>query len=169
MYGAQIPANQPTGDVLMVRLVDLDELSRQMMIDFDCPTMEGRPWVKGRPLAERRVAIVSTAGLERRDDPPFHLGSSDYRVIPGDVQGGDLVMTHSSINFDRSGFHEDINVAFPIDRLRELAADGTIGSIGDFHYTFMGVTHPDDTRDSAIVVAGLLKDDNVDSVILAGV
>jgi D-proline reductase (dithiol) PrdB len=153
----------------MVRLSDLNELNRKMMIEFDCPTMDGRPWVSGPPLDQRRVAIVSSAGLQRRDDPPFHLGASDYRVVPGDVQGGDLVMSHSSINFDRSGFHEDINVAFPIDRLRELAADGTIGSVADFHYTFMGVTHPEQMKESARVVAGLLKDDNVDSVILTGV
>ena len=52
-------------------------------------------------------------------------------------------MTHASINFDRNGFQEDVNVAFPIDRLRELEADGTIGSTGDFHYAFMGATHPE--------------------------
>ena len=153
----------------MVRLSDLNELSRKFMIEFDCPTMDGRPWVEGPPLGERRVAIVSSAGLQRRDDPPFHLGASDYRVIPGDVEGGDLVMNHSSINFDRSGFHEDINVAFPIDRLRELAADGTIGSAADYHYTFMGVTHPDDMVASARTVAALLQDDGVDSVLLTGV
>ena len=153
----------------MARLSDLDDLTRNFMIEFDCPTMDGRPWVDGPPLDERRIAIVTSAGLQRRDDPPFHLGATDYRVIPGDVQGGDLVMTHASINFDRSGFHEDINVAFPIDRLHELAADGTIGSVADYHYAFMGVTHPDDTKASAQTVASLLKDDNVDSVILTGV
>ena len=49
-------------------------------------------------------------------------------------------MSHISVNYDRSGFQEDINVVFPIDRLRELEADGTIGSISDFHYSFMGAS-----------------------------
>ena len=153
----------------MVRLSDLPEISRQFLIDFDCPEMGGRPWADGPPLAERRVAIVTTAGLLRRGDPPFHLGSGRYRVIPGDTAGGDLVMTHASINFDRSGFQEDVNVAFPIDRLRELEADGTIGSTGEYHYAFMGATHPEQMAPAAEKVAGLLKDDGVDSVLLVGV
>ena len=153
----------------MVRLSDLPEVSRQLLIDFDCPVMDGRPWTGGPPLAERRIAIVTTAGLQRRGDPAFHLGAGGYRVIPGDTTGGDLVMTHASINFDRSGFQEDVNVAFPIDRLRELEADGAIGSAGDYHYAFMGATHPDQMAPAAEKVAGLLRDDGVDSVLLVGV
>ena len=153
----------------MVRLSDLPEVSRQFLIDFDCPEMDGRPWADGPPLAQRRVAIVTTAGLQRRGDPPFHLGAGSYRVIPGDTAGGDLVMTHASINFDRSGFQEDVNVAFPIDRLRELESDRTIGSAGAYHYAFMGATHPEQLAPAAEKVAGLLKGDGVDSVLLVGV
>ena len=153
----------------MVRLSDLPDISRQFLIDFDCPVMEGRPWTGGPPLAERRIAIVTTAGLQRRGDPPFHLGAGSYRVIPDDTAGDDLVMTHASINFDRSGFQEDVNVAFPIDRLHELEADSIIGSTGDYHYAFMGVTHPEQMAPAAERVAGLLKDDGVDSVLLIGV
>ena len=153
----------------MVRLSDLPDISRQFLIDFDCPVMEGRPWVGGPPLSERRIAIITTAGLQRRGDPPFHLGAAGYRVIPGDTEGGDLVMTHASINFDRSGFQEDVNVAFPIDRLRELEANGTVGSTGAYHYAFMGVTHPEQMTPAAEKVASLLKDDGVDSVLLVGV
>ena len=153
----------------MVRLSQLPEASRDFLINFDCPTMDGRAFVTGDPLAQRRVAIVTTAGLQRRDDPAFHLGSADFRVIPGEVKGGDLVMSHASINFDRSGFQEDVNVAFPVDRLRELEDRGTIGSVARYHYSFMGVTHPEQMKPAAGEVARLLKDDNVDSVVLCGV
>jgi D-proline reductase (dithiol) PrdB len=131
--------------------------------------MDASPWVAGPKLSERRVAIVTTAGLQRRDDPAFHVGSSDYRVLPGEIQGGDLVMGHASINFDRSGFQEDINVVFPIDRLREFEAKGLIGSMASNHYTFMGVTHPAQMQASAEKVAEMLLADNVDSVVLCGV
>ena len=47
-------------------------------------------------------------------------------------------MSHTSVNFDRAGFAEDVNVVFPIDRFRELEASGTIGSMADVHYSFMG-------------------------------
>jgi D-proline reductase (dithiol) PrdB len=54
----------------------------------------------------------------------------------------DLVMSHTSTNFDRTGFQQDWNVVFPLDRLRELTDQGLIGSIADFHYSFMGATDP---------------------------
>jgi len=56
------------------------------------------------------VAIVSTAGLHRRGDSVFAPGASDYRIIPGDPAPTDLVMSHVSVNFDRSGFQQDVNV-----------------------------------------------------------
>ncbi|KAG1648710.1 Leukotoxin [Nymphon striatum] len=52
--------------------------------------VEAAPWISPKPLAESVVAIVSTAGLHRRSDPPFKAGAVDYRVIPGDVDFADL-------------------------------------------------------------------------------
>ncbi len=49
-------------------------------------------------------------------------------------------MSHISVNFDRTGFQEDLNVAFPLERLRELHKDGVVGSIADLHYSFMGAS-----------------------------
>ena len=47
-------------------------------------------------------------------------------------------MTHASVNHDRSGFQEDINVVFPIDRFKELESEGVIGRLADVNYSFMG-------------------------------
>ena len=111
----------------MVRLDELSEAERKFHEGDSCPTFETQPWVEGPPLARRRVAIVSTAGLHRRGDRPFTFDAGDgYRIIPGDVAANDLVMTHVSANFDRSGFQQDWNVVFPVDRLRELAEEGII-------------------------------------------
>lgn len=65
-----------------------------------------------------------------------------YRVIPGDTPSDALTMTHSSVHFDRTGFREDVNVVFPIDRLHELANEGVIGSVADYHYSLMGAGWP---------------------------
>ena len=81
----------------------------------------------------------------------------------------DLIMSHISNNFDRTGFQQDLNVVFPIDRLRELAADGTISSVARYHYAFMGATPPTDQAPVAKDLAQRLKEDDVDGVILAGV
>ena len=95
--------------------------------------------------------------------------SADYRVIPGDIEAGDLVMSHISVNFDRSGFQQDLNVIFPIDRLKEMAADGHIGSVADFHYAFLGATMPTDMEPSAREAARLMKADAVDGVLMVPV
>jgi len=105
----------------------------------------------------------------RRGDRPFGPGSGDYRVIPGDTAGGDLVMTHVSVNYDRTGFQQDLNVVLPLDRLNEMAADGAIGSVAAFHYSVMGATDPEAMRADAADIVGLLKADNVDAVVFAPV
>ena len=106
----------------MARLDQMTEAERKHLEKLSCPTFETQPWVEGAPLGNRRLAIVSTAGLHSRNDRPFTLDSGDYyRVIPGDIKADDLVMTHVSTNFDHTGFQQDWNVVFPIDRLRELA------------------------------------------------
>ena len=90
-----------------------------------------------------RHVLPVTAGLHRRDDRPFGLGSDDYRIIPGNAQANELVMSHVSTNFDRTGFQQDLNMVFPLDRLREMAEGGEISSIATYHYSFMGATKPE--------------------------
>jgi D-proline reductase (dithiol) PrdB len=78
-------------------------------------------------------------------------------------------MSHISVNFDRTGFQEDLNVVFPIDRLKELATEGVIGSVADYHYSFMGATDPREMEKSARHLAGLFKSEAVDTVLLVPV
>ena len=150
----------------MVRLNRIAEPLRSHLVDLDCPTFDGQPWAGGPAIDKRRVAIVSTAGIHPRDDRPFSVGAADYRIIPGETAAADLVMSHVSSNFDRSGFQQDINVVFPIDRLRELAAEGRIGSVAGYHYSVMGATTPEQMEPAAHEMAGLLKADAVDAVLL---
>jgi D-proline reductase (dithiol) PrdB len=74
----------------MARLDRMPEPMRSHLAKLSCPAFEGRPWVKGPPLALRRVALISTAGLHRRDDRPFEGMSGDYRVIPADMKAGGM-------------------------------------------------------------------------------
>ena len=127
----------------MVRLADLSEMEAQHLLDLPCPVHADNPWTSGPAPADMRLALITSAGLSRRGDDTFRPGATDYRVIPAETDSADLIMSHVSTNYDRSGFQQDINVVFPIDRLRELAADGTIGSVAAFHYSFMGATEPD--------------------------
>ena len=153
----------------MTRLTDLPPPMAQRLAELECPDFKTTPWVAGPPLSQRRVAIVSSAGLVRRGEEPFRGRDADFRVIPGDVTPEQLLVSHISINFDRTGFQEDRNVVFPLDRLNELAAEGVIGSVAATHYAFMGATDPVQMEPYAREVAGRLKQDQVDAVILTPV
>ena len=153
----------------MARLEDLHPDQRTAALNLALPQFDSTPWVTPPPLKEARVALISTAGLHRRDEERFRGGAVDYRVIPGDIDPAELIMSHLSINFDRSGFQQDVNVVFPLPHLRTLAAAGEIGSLARWHYSFMGATDPVRIAESGAEVGRLLKGDGVDAVLLAPV
>jgi D-proline reductase (dithiol) PrdB len=153
----------------MTRLTDLPPAQAKRLAELECPDFKKRPWVTGPALSRRRVAIVSSAGLVLRGEDPFRGRDPDYRVIPSETKPDELLISHISINFDRTGFQEDRNVVFPLDRLSELAAEGSIGSVAATHYSFMGATDPAPMEPHARQLAGRLKSDQVDAVILSPV
>lgn len=133
------------------------------------PSFDSTPWASGSPLRDTRVALVTTAGLHRRDDRPFGRDARDYRVIPADVDPADLLMTHISVNFDRTGFQQDVNVVFPLEHLRVMAAHGEIGSLADWHYSFMGGVDAGILKDAGTEVGRLLRADGVTAALLVPV
>lgn len=154
----------------MVRLADLSDAERDHIMGKELPVYERAPWAQGPPLSERRVALITTAGLHRAGDDAFSFVDLSYRVIPGDTDLAGLTMTHSSVHFDRTGFREDVNVVFPLARLRELADEGVIGSVADHHYSLMGAGWPPEMIEPTCdELARLLKADGVDAVCLVPV
>jgi D-proline reductase (dithiol) PrdB len=153
----------------MTRLTSLPPAQAKRLAELECPDFKTRPWVTGPALSQRRVAIVSSAGLVVRGENPFRGRDPDYRAIPADTKPDQLLISHISINFDRTGFQEDWNVVFPLDRLKELAAEGVVGSVAQTHYSFMGATDPVEMESYARELAGRLKQDHVDAVILSPV
>lgn len=131
------------------------------------PEIPAAPWITPKPLAESKVAIVSTAGMHRRSDARFTLGAVDYRIVPGDASFDDMVISHVSTNFDRSAFQRDPNIVFPLDRLREMADAGEIGGVASWHYSFMGaMPNPLTFEDTGTEVGRLLAADDVDVALL---
>lgn len=128
-----------------------------------------------RPLAAARVALVTSAGLVMPGDAPFDLdrkgGDWSFRTIAGDADVAALGMFHKSDAFDPAPIAADRNVAFPLDRLRALAAAGDIGEVAPRHLSFMGsITLPDRLlTESAPAAADLLVDDGVDVALLVPV
>ena len=111
----------------MVRMADLPATKREMMQTYEPALYDTHHEVRGPALSERTVALISTAGLIMRGDRPVTPHDTRYRVIPHDADANDILMSHVSVNFDRTGFQRDLNVVLPKDRLEELAEAGEIG------------------------------------------
>ena len=104
----------------MAHLSDIPEKQRNLIVNQILPNYNDTPCAEGPVLSERKIAIITTAGLHSRDDKAFTPGIGEYRIIPNDTDMNDLIMSHVSNNFDRTGFQQDLNIVFPIERLREL-------------------------------------------------
>ncbi len=130
----------------------------------------GVPWTPLRkPLTACRVALITTAGVHLDSDPPFDLDSREgdptFRRIPGEVDPRRLRISHA--HYDSRDAERDVNVVFPIERLRELAAEGRIGAVAPVHYGFGWIRAVDRlVRDTAPRVARELLEARVDAVVL---
>ncbi len=134
------------------------------------------PWTPLRkPLAQCRVALVSSAGFSLPSQLPFDEsvkgGDPSFREIAGDADVKTLIETHRSESFDHAGLQQDPNLVFPLDRARELVAAGRIGSLNRRHLSFMGsLTAPGRfVRDTVPQAAGWLAEDGVDVALLVPV
>jgi D-proline reductase (dithiol) PrdB len=134
------------------------------------------PWTPlKKPLASARVALVSSAALVLPTQPPFDArirgGDVSFREIPAGTDVSTLIDTHRSDTFDHSGIAADANLAFPLDRLHELASAGAIGSVAPRHFSLMGsILAPGRlVRDTAPMIAESLASDEVDVALLVPV
>jgi D-proline reductase (dithiol) PrdB len=131
------------------------------------------PWTPPAvPLHRAKIALVTTAGLHHLHQKPFNMadrnGDPTFRPIDGARIETDFRITHDY--YDHRDAERDLNIIFPITRLREMRAAGLVGSIADTHLSFMG--HIDGpyvaklVEESAPQAAGLLRDQRVDIVLL---
>ena len=90
-----------------------------------------------KAVRESRVALLTSAALRLADQEPF-IPREDlsYRRVPSDPRSGTVVIDH------HSGIgtvpKRDPEIVFPRTALAALAANGTIGAVAPFHYSFMG-------------------------------
>ena len=85
-------------------------------------------------LEDVSVCIVSTAAVRTKDDRPFDTeGDTSWRVIPGEAGAKDL--RYDDTHYDHACVDRDMNCVFPIDRVRELAAERRIGGLTARHFS----------------------------------
>jgi D-proline reductase (dithiol) PrdB len=108
-------------------------------------------------------------------DVPFDQsvrgGDFSFRVIPADTDLQALEEHHRSDSFSHEGLEADRNMGLPLDRLDELAADGTIGEVAPRHISLMGsITAPGRlVKHTLPAIADLLAADRVDVALLVPV
>lgn len=157
----------------MAEISELPLSARLFLKAYPWRRIDPVPWAPLRmPLPEARVALVSTAGLVLPSQEPFDDtrkgGDWTLREIPDGSDLPSLIDCHRSASYDHSGIRADANLGFPIDRMHELAAAGTIGSVNHRHFSLMGsITAPGRLiAESAPAVADALVADAVDAVLL---
>ncbi|MBW3572713.1 MAG: glycine/betaine/sarcosine/D-proline family reductase selenoprotein B, partial [Gemmatimonadetes bacterium] len=93
-----------------------------------------------KPLSECRLMFVSTSGVQPKGTMPFDtvhpVGDYSFRRVPSGSRVEDLEI--HQLKYPTAGANRDLNVIFPIERLRELAAEGVIGGLAENFYTFIG-------------------------------
>lgn len=134
------------------------------------------PWTPlSKPLSACRVALVSSAGLVLPGQQPFDEhkrgGDPSFREIPADADVTSLLDTHRSESFDHAGMQRDRNLAFPIDRVRELQESGRVGNVNRRHLSFMGslTATARFVAETAPEAARCLVEDGVDVALLVPV
>ena len=130
---------------------------------------ENTAFTTPKPLSESTVAILTSAALHHPEQPGFDPRDTSFRKL--DAARRDYRLGHWSQDVDQVGFGVDYNVVFPIDRLDELAANGTIGAVSDLHLAYAGNQFEVEgiRLDSGPEGAKVLLDAGVDVVLLTPV
>lgn len=138
---------------------------------------EAIPWTPlAKPLAQCRVALVSSGGFYRKDDIPFDLdherreplwGDPSFREIPRGTGVDELRAAH--LHYENSHAMKDLNCMFPLGVLEEMHREGKVGAVSDFHISLMGYQPRVGTlvRETGPRMAGRLLELGVDAVLLS--
>ncbi len=109
--------------------------------------VDGAVWAPlGKPLAEARIAVLSSAGVFLRDtQESFDMdrerrepawGDPTWRAIPRDVAQDRIDAAHLHLNTEH--VRKDVGVAFGLRAFASLEADGVIGNLAEENYSVLG-------------------------------
>jgi len=100
---------------------------------FDAPAMVP----VHKPVSELRVGLLVSLGARAPGQQPLQRTNDlSYRLIPRSVPSEQIVFDHATPA--RFWADEDLNVAFPRDRMAELEAEGTIGALAPEAVSILG-------------------------------
>jgi len=104
------------------------------------------PWTPmKKPVSQTMIALVTSAGISLKTDPPFDMerekreaiwGDRSYRAIPRGTNEKDIEVNHLHIN--TTYIKQDINVILPLARMAEFEQEKIIGHLAPTSYSFYG-------------------------------
>jgi D-proline reductase (dithiol) PrdB len=90
-----------------------------------------------KPISQSVIGVFTSAGVQLRDDVPLgETNDLSYRLIDRGTPYSELTIAHQTPV--RHWALEDMNVAFPRDRLIELEAAGFIGGLAPRAVSMVG-------------------------------
>jgi D-proline reductase (dithiol) PrdB len=90
-----------------------------------------------KPIRESTIGIFTSAGIQMRGDTPLaETNDLSYRLIDRAVPYSELTVAHQTPV--RVWALEDLNVAFPRERLVDLEAEGVIGRLAPRAISMVG-------------------------------
>ncbi len=134
------------------------------------------PWTPlSKPLKEATVALVASAGISMKADPPFDMerekqeptwGDRSFRTIPKEAGEDDINVNHLHINTEY--ILEDINVMLPLARMAEFEEEGIIGRLAPSAYSFYGFQwqSTEFVTEAIEPMSKQMQEEGVDAVIL---
>ena len=124
-----------------------------------------------KPLAECKLVFISTSGVQPRGTVPFDtvhpVGDYSVRRVPSAARVDELEI--HQLKYPTAGAARDLNVIFPIERLRELATEGVIGGLTDNFYTFIGYNMDPERLERTLAedIAAAVSDEGADIALAA--
>ncbi len=127
------------------------------------------------PLSRTTLALVTSAGISLKTDPPFDMerekreaiwGDRSYRAIPRGTTEKDIEVNHLHIN--TSYIKKDINVILPLARMAEFEQDKIIGRLAPTSYSFYGFQwqNTDFLREAMEPISRKMKAEGVKAVLM---
>jgi len=124
-----------------------------------------------RPVSQSRLTFVSSAGVQPKGTLPFDVvhpvGDYSFRRVPSDSKPSELEI--HQIKYPTVGANRDLNVIFPIERLRELAEEGAIGPLTPNFFSFIGYNMDPERLERTLAedIAEAVVQDGAEAVLLA--
>ena len=134
------------------------------------------PWTPmTKPLSQTTIALVTSAGISLRSDPPFDMerekrepiwGDRSFRTIPRGTTEKDIEANHLHIN--TSYIKQDINVILPLARIAEFEQEKIIGRLAPTAYSFYGFQwqNTDFLKEAIEPISKKMKLESVEAVLL---